>query len=347
MTENNFAPESSLNRFSAREQMNAWRLEEDLNRINVLAEDFASGLPTPVRSQATVEPHLEAGKVKPLFSIPENEPFRKFQCSAPTRIVPTPLDQLYRQSIDNAQANSGEIWDKESLHKSSISSTSQPLESILQKSETAAENGFATDGIAVESVAEPAAEHAAAEKSVIETPISSEINVSPLDMFRLPDVPVEVDSSLESEDAVFPVVVGLSSSVDRISAASSLNRSVSALESAANTESENKKSDSDSISIARQADKSTTKSDSLYTYSGLKQPLLSLSVSVLVCGLGLIIGALFFAKTTLINPGKALFISGVAGILTALCLQQIKKWGKLFLNKCSAVKTTHKSAETL
>ncbi len=62
--------------------------------------------------------------------------------------------------------------------------------------------------------------------------------------------------------------------------------------------------------------------------SQIKSPLLSLSVGMSICGVGLVFGSQIMHNATLINPGKSLIIAGLIGLLVSGAFQVFKRFGK-------------------
>ena len=85
-------------------QMNAWNLEDDINRIDSRAEDYLSGIWSAESRVSEI-----GSRWKMQSDEDASNPFRRFQTPAPNRTSPTPLADLYSQSIDQAEVNS-ETW---------------------------------------------------------------------------------------------------------------------------------------------------------------------------------------------------------------------------------------------
>ena len=216
-------------------QMNAWNLEDDINRIGSKAEDFLSGI-WSAQSRAS-----ETGsRWKAKSDEDVSNPFRRFQTSPPNRISPTPLADLYSQSIDQAEINS-ESWG--------------------------------------------ATEHVEYNDSVMEEDCPqnlNEVEFMPQDLFSFSQAP-----SIKIGDAP-------------------LFSSEGALEG-----------DAPQLLVE-------TKS----AERQVKCPLLSLSVGMSICGVGLVFGSQIMHNPTLVNPGKSLIIAGLIGLFVSVVFQTFKWFGR-------------------
>lgn len=59
-----------------------------------------------------------------------------------------------------------------------------------------------------------------------------------------------------------------------------------------------------------------------------KRPLLSLSVGMSICGVGLVFGGHILHNAAVINPGKSLIIAGLIGLFVSVILQSVSLFGK-------------------
>lgn len=269
MSVDNLYPDTNITRFSARNQMNAWRLQEDLTRIDSFANDFASGFPLPAINKQS-ETNWQDTE---LFGDLESEPLRKFQTAAPRRIIPTPLEELYSQSISRAEVTSEEQW--------------QTLSDGINIMDSGAEEKSYSGQTGLDSTASK-------QTTVPEAPV---VPVNPLDMFSLPGestasaVPAPTVESLEALKRPLELQGG--------NQASLLEESPSLLE---------EKKTSQTANSGRR----------------YRRPMLCLGVGMLVCGLGIILGAQLVGKPALINPAKALAIAGIVGVITSTGLQSFR-----------------------
>lgn len=216
-------------------QMNAWNLEDDINRIGSKAEDFLSGI-WSAQSRAS-----ETGsRWKAKSDEDVSNPFRRFQTSPPNRISPTPLADLYSQSIDQAEINS-ESWG--------------------------------------------ATEHAENTESAVEEDYSqslNEVEFMPQDLFsfsqtksiKIGDAPLFSSEGSLEDDA--PQLLVETKSAER----------------------------------------------------QVKCPLLSLSVGMSICGVGLVFGSQIMHNPALVNPGKSLIIAGLIGLFVSVVFQTFKWFGR-------------------
>ena len=232
-------------------QMNAWNLEDDISRIDSRAEDYLSGI---------WNAESRASEKKSKWKAPSNEdssdPFRRFQTPLSGRTSPTPLADLYSQSIYQAEVNSDE-WQSP-------------------------ENGNCSDPIDEEECC---------------SPNSKDVDCMPQDLFSFSqqDAPHTEESSLET-----------------------LNRLL--VEETPSTSTEEAKSDYTPKLIVN-----TTKGDS---ERPARRPLLSLSIGMSICGVGLVFGAQIMHNTAVVNPGKSLIIAGLVGLFVSVVLQSVNWLGR-------------------
>ena len=59
-----------------------------------------------------------------------------------------------------------------------------------------------------------------------------------------------------------------------------------------------------------------------------KRPLLSLSIGMSICGVGLVFGAQIMHNTAVVNPGKSLIIAGLIGLFASVVLQTVNRFGR-------------------
>ena len=229
-------------------QINAWNLEDDITRIDSRAEDYLSGIWSAQSSASTGSRQ----KTKP----DENalDPFRRFQTSPPNRISPTPLADLYSQSINQAEVNS-ESWDA----TEHTDYTDSPL----------------------------------GEDDDCYSQSMKEVEFMPQDMFSFsPDQ--SAGSSFESR-----------------------SRSRTSSQNGLFDDSEESEDELTPKLLAETSKKSQ-----------IKSPLLSLSVGMSICGVGLVFGSQIMHNATLINPGKSLIIAGLIGLFVSGAFQIFKRFGR-------------------
>ena len=231
-------------------QMNAWNLEDDITRIGSKAEDYLSGIWSAERSAST------GSRWKTKSDENASDPFRRFQTSPPNRISPTPLADLYSQSISQAEVES-DAWDAENHPDYSESSEDDCYSQSMK-----------------------------------------EVEFMPQDLFSFSGAS-SAGSSLES-----------------------LNRS--------RTSSPNDLSFEDAeYSSEEFEDELTPKLLAETPKKGqIKNPLLSLSVGMSICGVGLVFGAQIMHNATVINPGKSLIIAGLIGLFVSGAFQVFKRFGR-------------------
>ena len=242
-------------------QMNAWNLEDDISRIDSRAEDFLSGIWNAESC---------ASEKKSKWKAPSNEdssdPFRRFQTPLSGRTSPTPLADLYSQSIYQAEVNS-DAWQSP-------------------------ENDNCSDPVDEEECCSPNTD-----EEECCSPNTKDVDCMPQDLFSFSqqDAPHTEESSLET-----------------------LNRSL--VEEAPSASTEEAKSDYTPKLIVN-----TTKGDSEHP---ARHPLLSLSIGMSICGVGLVFGAQIMHNTAVVNPGKSLIIAGLVGLFVSVVLQSVHWLGR-------------------
>lgn len=240
-------------------QMNAWNLEDDISRIGSKAEDFLSGI-WGAESCVSEKNSKWKAHSEPSFS----DPFRRFQTPPSSRTSPTPLADLYSQSIYQAEVDS-DSW--------------QAPESCSDDMEQTDEESF--------------------------SPGLKNVDCMPLDMFSFsqPGLPQTGESSLET-----------------------LNRSL--------TEPQDYLAAEDTASFTGEESGGaytprlivdSTKGESARSP---KRPLLSLSIGMSICGVGLVFGAQIMHNAAVINPGKSLIIAGLIGLAVSVVLQSVSLFSR-------------------
>lgn len=232
-------------------QINAWNLEDDISRIDSRAEDYLTGIwsaescASDKKSKWTAPPNQDS-----------SDPFRRFQTPPSGRTSPTPLADLYSQSIYQAEVNS-DSWQSP-------------------------ENGNCSDPI---------------NEDYCGLPNMKDVDCMPQDLFSFSQqgAPYTADSSLET-----------------------LNHSL--IEETLSASTEEAKSDYTPKLIV-----STTKEDSDHP---ARRPLLSLSIGMSICGVGLVFGAQIMHNTAVVNPGKSLIIAGLIGLFVSVALQTVSRFGR-------------------
>lgn len=228
-------------------QINAWNFEDDITRIGSRAEDYLTGI-----WSADCRASESNSRRRANSNLDSSDPFRRFQTPPPGRTSPTPLSDLYSQSIYQAEVNSDSWQNPESCNQ---------IEQIDEEDCC--------------------------------SPNMKDVDCMPLDMF-----------SFAQQDAAY------------ISQPSSetFNRS-----------------------FAEETPSSLTESDTDYTPKLIakdeterqpRRPLLSLSVGMSICGVGLVFGAQIMHNTAVVNPGKSLIIAGLIGLFVSVVLQTVNRFGR-------------------
>ena len=218
-------------------QMNAWNLEDDITRIGSKAEDFLSGI-WSAQSRAS-----ETGsRWKANSDEDDSNPFRRFQTSPPNRISPTPLADLYSQSIDQAEINS-ESWGVTEHVENTESAVEEDCPQSLNEVEFMPQDLF---------------------------------SFSQAQSVKIEDAPLL--SAKETEEGDAPQLLVEMKNVER--------------------------------------------------QVQVKCPLLSLSVGMSICGVGLVFGSQIMHNPALVNPGKSLIIAGLIGLFVSVVFQTFKWFGR-------------------
>lgn len=235
-------------------QINAWNLEDDITSIGSRAEDYLAGV---WRAENC---GLDAGSRWKKSNDGASDPFRRFQTPSPNRTSPTPLADLYSQSIDQAVVNS-ESWGETAQTDCSESSV---------------------------------------EEETADSQSVNDVEFMPQDLFSF----ASARSSHET----------LNSSITGAQDDNSLEEKSSSL-----TEEESQEEYTPKLLV-----ESTKKG----TERQVKRPLLSLSVGMTICGVGLVFGSQIMQNTAAVNPGKSLIIAGLIGLFVSAVFQTVKKFGR-------------------
>lgn len=240
-------------------QMNAWNLEDDITRIGSKAEDYLSGIWGA--DNYTTE---TSSRRKAFFNQESSDPFRRFQTPPPSRTSPTPLTDLYSQSIYQAEVES-DSW--------------QAPESGSSVEPTDEEDSY--------------------------SPNMKEVNCMPQDLF----------SFSQQETACTA-----SSSLETLNSSHTETQDNSIVEEAIPSSTEISPSE-----YAPQLIYNTTKEGA---DRPVKRPLMSLSIGMSICGVGMVFGSQIMHNATLVNPGKSLIIAGLIGLFASVVLQTFNRFSK-------------------
>lgn len=233
-------------------QINAWNLEDDINRIGSRADDFLSGVWSPERRVSGKKSGWNDQADQDC-----SDPFRSFQTPPSGRTSPTPLADLYSLSISQAEVSS-DSWQ-------------------------------VPQGDTMESTVEENRDLSNADR----------VEVMPQDMFSFSPQVAGQATAAPSPDAL------------NSSSAGAGNNSPVA--------------NSNSVGNAPTLIVDTSQEES---GRPAKRPLLSLSVGMSICGVGLVFGGHILHNATVINPGKSLIIAGLIGLFVSVVFQSISWFGK-------------------
>ena len=255
------------NSCSLNSQLNAWKLEDDINRIDAKVDDFLSGISFTDSASSAASWRLDSRH-------DASEPLRRFQTPAPRRTSPTPLADLFSQTIDIAEVNS-ESWrssmgsegESDDLHDNPMQNTTEPSEGEVHSESLEA------------------------------------VEFKPQDMFAF---------SEENK----PSEQGKSSEQNK---ASEQNITAKTVSEAEKTTSVPKLQANESPQEQALAPQLIVETEPRQATPTLKRPLLTLSVGISICGVGMVFGSQIMHNTTLVNPGKSLIIAGVVGLMVS-CL---------------------------
>ena len=223
-------------------------MEDDITRIGSKAEDFLSGI---MGAESVSETNSRRKALNQDFS----DPFRRFQTPPPGRKSPTPLADLYSQSIFQAEVDS-DSWQAPEQNDSLESTDEEDCYS----------------------------------------PNMSNVDCMPQDLFSFS----QLKSSFAAESPL-----------------ETLNRSL--------TDSDNSSVEETSLEYTPKLIVDSTKGETDRT---AKRPLLSLSIGMSICGVGLVFGSQIMHNTALVNPGKSLIIAGLIGLFVSAVLQIVNRFGK-------------------
>lgn len=245
-------------------QMNAWNLEDEITRISSKADDFLSGI---WRADSCASETNSRKKAH--FNQDSSDPFRQFQTPPPGRTSPTPLADLYSQSIYQAEVDS-DSW--------------QAPENFSYDEQT---------------------DEAEACTSTVKS-----VDCMPQDMFSF--------SNQESENAVEqPESKAEPETLNRSLTEAQINAAVKVIEPSAAEEPE--------CDITPKLIVDAAKEESVRSS---KRPLLSLSIGMSICGVGLVFGAQIMHNAAVVNPGKSLIIAGLIGLFASVVLQAVNWFGR-------------------
>lgn len=231
-------------------QMNAWNLEDDITRIGSRAEDYLSGICGADNCASETNSRRKAR-----FNQDSSNPFRQFQTPPPGRTSPTPLADLYSQSIYQAEVEADNWQAPESVDRT-----------------------------------EPAFEESCSLNS-------KSVECMPADLFSFS--PMEPGFTAES-----PL--------------ETVNRSL--VEETPSSSTEEAKCDYTPKLIVESTNGEADRS--------ARRPLLSLSIGMSICGVGLVFGSQIMHNAALVNPGKSLIIAGLIGLFVSAVLQIVNRFGR-------------------
>lgn len=235
-------------------QMNAWNLEDDINRIGSRADDFLSGVWSPERCSSDKKSRWN-NRSDPDSS----DPFRDFQTPPPGRTSPTPLADLYSLSISQAEASS-DSWQ--------VPQSENDMEPTFEENR--------------------------------ELSNVNNVEFMPQDMFSFSQQAAPSHEALNRS----ATAQGNNSPVETANISSAENNSV----------------DNTPTLIV-----DTPQGEAV---SPAKRPLLSLSVGMSICGVGLVFGGHIMHNAAVINPGKSLIIAGLIGLFVSVVFQSFNWFGK-------------------
>ena len=271
MSAESLYPDDWNSSYPLNSQLNAWKLEDDLKRIDSKVDDCLSGFQYSDGGTSydwKLDSYNDADR-----------PLRRFQTPPPRRTAPTPLEDLFSQTIDIAEVNS-ESW------RSSLEPEEATPPAPLDSREAEA-HSEALDAV----------------------------EFKPQDMFAFS----EKDNG-DSDKSAPDKAAADKTEPDKAAAKSdspSAPLNVSARSAQAN---ESGAMDS----TAQLAPTLIVEAKSSQPFPVLKRPLLTLSVGISICGVGMVFGSQIMRNALLINPGKALIIAGVVG-LTASCFMYVAR----------------------
>ena len=234
-------------------QISAWNMEDDITRIGSKAEDVLSGI---WGAECCASETLSRRKT--LSEQDCADPFRRFQTPPSGRTSPTPLPDLYSQSIYQAEVNS-ESWQ-----------SPEPKESL-----------DSTDD------------------EEIYSPNMKDVDCMPQDLF-----------SFSQQSATFTS----ESSLETLNRA--LTESFGEAPSSTTEDAQNEYTPKLIVDNAKDPVRSA------------KNPLLSLSIGMSICGVGLVFGAQIMHNAAVVNPGKSLIIAGLIGLFASVVLQTVNRFGR-------------------
>ena len=232
-------------------QMNAWNLEDDISRIGSKAEDCLSGIWNAENCVSEKRSRWKAPCDQ------DSDPFRRFQTPPSGRTSPTPLADLYSQSIYQAEVNSDSWQAPESCN-----------------------------------CIEPTEEDCV-------SPNAKDVDCMPQDLF-----------SFSQQSAAFTS----ESSLETLNRA--LTESFGEAPSSTTEDAQNEYTPKLIVDNAKDPVRSA------------KNPLLSLSIGMSICGVGLVFGAQIMHNAAVVNPGKSLIIAGLIGLFASVVLQTVNRFGR-------------------
>lgn len=233
--------------------MNAWNLEDDISRIDSRAEDCLSGIWGAGNCVSEKKSRWKAHSDQDSI-----DPFRRFQTPLSGRTSPTPLADLYSQSIYQAEVDS-DSWQAPEPQDCLDSTDDEESYSLNMK----------------------------------------DVDCMPQDMF-----------SFSQQNAAFTS----ESSLETLNRA--LTESFGDTPSSTTEDAQNEYAPKLIVDTAKDSVRSA------------KNPLLSLSIGMSICGVGLVFGAQIMHNAAVVNPGKSLIIAGLIGLFASVVLQTVNRFGK-------------------
>ena len=283
-------------------QINAWSLEDDISRIGSKAEDLLTGI---WGAESRISERNSRWKT---HSDPDSsDPLRRYQTPPPGRTSPTPLADLYSQSIYQAEVGSDSWKAPESCNGPEQSDEEENSSPIMKEVECMPQDLFSFSQQEAENNVKPAPAEpkTASEESSLET-----LNRSLIE----PQEDSVAEDSV-AEDSIVEDSIAEESIVED----SIVEETISSSSEAISSTEENQSDFTPKLIVDPSKEE---------TGSSFKHPLLSLSIGMSICGVGLVFGAQIMHNAAVINPGKSLIIAGLIGLFASVVLQTVNRLGK-------------------
>lgn len=290
-------------------QINAWSLEDDISRIGSKAEDLISGIWGA--ESRVLETNSSRWKARSVSD--SSDPLRRYQTPPPPdRKSPTPIADLYSQSIYQAEVGSDSWQASESCDCIPQTDDEESGSPIMKEVECMPQDLFSFSQPEAENTVEP-------------EPEASQTAVAESSLETLNRSLTEPQENLIVEEKDLPETEE-SSVTEEASAAEEASVTAEPLftEKSFTTE-ESLITEEDKSEYAPKLIVDTTAEES---DCSTKSSLLSLSVGMSICGVGLVFGAQIMHNTVVVNPGKSLIIAGVIGLAVSLVLQSVNLLGR-------------------